>query len=100
MYWINVARVTKSRHLRRLHKLAHQLTSGLFIMCLLVVSAAYSCGFEAGSSSFSGGGSSAGSPGGVDVPAAAILASGIGGGSFSGSIGTGHRSAGSSSGGY
>ena len=46
MYWINVAQLL-NRHLRRLHKLAHQLTSGLFIMCLLVISQ-HSYGFDRG----------------------------------------------------
>lgn len=93
MYWINVAQLL-NRHLRRLHKLAHQLTSGLFLMCLLVFSQ-HSYGFEAGSSSFSGGGSSAGSPGGGGRAGGGYSG---GGGSYSSSFRSGDRGSGSGSG--
>lgn len=88
MYWINVAQLL-NRHLRRLHKLAHQLTSGLFIMCLLVISQ-HSYGFDRGEEPGGDVGASVGGSVGGGSIGGGSFGGGIGGGSFSGSIGSGY----------
>lgn len=93
MYWINVGQAV-NRHIVPLHKWAYQVTSGLFLVFLLVIPH-HGHGSEAGSSSFSGG-SSAGPPGGGGSAGGGSFGGGFGGGSYSGSIGIGYGGSGSS----
>lgn len=86
MFWVNDEHEV-NRHTAPLYKWAYLVTSGLFLMFLLVFPY-HSYGFEAASAGFSGGSSAGGSIGGGS----------IGGGSFSSFTNIGFGSSGSSSG--